>query len=62
MSIRLLPLSPVPSVISVSLSRETNFNGKEPGISSAVSQMPQRPAPLKYFNEKYVPVEIWTAH
>jgi len=62
MSIHLLPLSPVPSVISFSLSGETSSNGKEPGISSAASQMPQRPAPLKYFNEKHVPGEIWMAH
>lgn len=29
MGTRLLPCSPVPSVISFSLSRETNFNGKD---------------------------------
>lgn len=58
MGTRLLPRSPIPSVISFPLSWETNFNGK---VLSTASQMPQRPAPLKYFNEKYVPEEIWMA-
>lgn len=58
MGTRLLPCSPVPSVISFLLSWESNFNGKDfihrqPDASETSS--------VKYFNEKYVPDEIWMA-